>query len=559
MSCLWLFRAKVCPDFVHGRGGGVLRRGLPAVLLFLAVLLSHVGCRPPAEENPAPASPVADLEEIIARGKLVAATGYGATSYFIYKGRPMGFEYELLERLARHLDVDLEILILRDMDRMFEILEQGEADIIGLGLTVTKARAEKISFTTHHNEIRQVLVQRKPSNWHQLKLHVIDDTLVRSPVQLLGKSVHVWGGSSYYARLQNLAEELGGDIQIVEMPGSLSTEDLIAMVANGEIDYTVADENIALIAQAHHPNIDVRTAVSLSQRIAWAVRQRSPLLLSAVNLWMEEEKKSQAFNVIYNKYYRNRSAYRARAESPYYSAAGGKISRWDDLVQARADEIGWDWRLLSSMIYQESRFDPAEQSWAGAAGLMQLLPETAARFGIHNLYDPEANVEAGTRYLAWLEKIWEELVPEAGERTKFILASYNAGTGHVLDARRLALKYGRDPSLWDGHTAEFLLRKSQRQYFNDPAVQHGYCRGQEPFDYVVEVLERYEHYKRHWPARPGAADGVVGAPGQPVLPDPLTTVVPEPAGPAGEAEPADKNGADHGNPSHPIESGHADR
>jgi len=156
---------------------------------------------------------------------------------------------------------------------------------------------------------------------------------------------------------------------------------------------------------------------------------------------------------------------------------------------------------------------------------MQLLPETAARFGIHDLYNPEANVEAGVRYLAWLEEIWSELILEEGERIKFILASYNAGSGHVLDARRLALKYGRDPSLWDGHTAEYLLRKSRRQYFNDPAVRHGYCRGQEPFDYVVEVLGRYEHYKRHWPARPGAADGVVEAP-LPVLPDPLTTVMP---------------------------------
>ncbi len=529
MSCLWLFNVPVCRDSAHGRGGDILRRGLPAVILLLIFLLPLAGCRPPVEEETVPAGPVADLEEIKARGKLVAATGYGATSYFIYKGRPMGFEYELLERLANHLEVDLEILILRDMDRMFEILDNGEADIIGLGLTVTRARAEKISFTTHHNEIRQVLVQRKPANWHQLKLHVIDNTLVRSPVQLLGKEVHVWGGSSYYARLENLAEELGGDIQIVEMPGSLSTEDLITMVADGDIDYTVADENIAVIAQAHHSNIDVRTAVSLPQRIAWAVRQRSPLLLEAVNNWMAEEKKTEGFNVIYNKYYRNRSAYRARAESPYYSAGGGKISRWDEMVLARADDIGWDWRLLSSLIYQESHFHPTEQSWAGAVGLMQLLPETAARFGIHDLYNPEANIEAGTRYLAWLEELWEELVPEAGERIKFILASYNAGAGHVLDARRLALKYGRDPSLWDGHTAEYLLRKSQRQYFNDPAVQHGYCRGQEPYDYVVEILERYEHYKRHWPARPGAADGVVQAP-LTVLPDPLTTALPQPAG-----------------------------
>jgi membrane-bound lytic murein transglycosylase F len=529
MSFLWLGTAVIRPDAAPARGSRILRRGLPALLFLLVVCLPLAGCAPPVKEKAAPARPVVDLEQIRARGKLVAATGYGATSYFIYKGRPMGFEYELLVRLARHLDVELEILILTDMDRMFEILDTGEADIIGLGLTVTRERAEKLSFTAHHDEIRQVLVQRKPPNWRKMRRESIDDALVRSPVELLGKQVYVWGGSSYCARLENLAEELGGDIEIVEVPGSLSTEDLISMVSRGEIEYTVADENIAIIAQAHHANIDVRTPVSLPQRIAWAVRKSSTQLLEAVNLFMEEARKGKEFNVIYNKYYRNRSAYRARAKSPYTSAAGGKISQWDDLIQSRADDIGWDWRLLTALMYQESRFDPGERSWAGAMGLMQLLPETAARYGVHDLYNPESNIEAGTRHLVWLDEIWGKLIPDDEERVKFILASYNAGSGHVLDARRLALKYGRDPSLWDGHTAEYLRRKSQRLYFNDPVVQHGYCRGQEPYDYVEEILERYEHYKRHWAARPGAGDGVVEAPLS-VLPDPLTTTIPETAG-----------------------------
>jgi len=147
MSCLWPFTALVCPEALSGRGSGTPRgrlylrpprgRSLALGLLLLLFCLAHAGCRPPGGGETVQAIPVADLDEIRARGKLVAATGYGATSYFIYKGRPMGFEYELLERLARHLDVELEILIIRDMDRMFEILDDGEADIIGLGLTVT--------------------------------------------------------------------------------------------------------------------------------------------------------------------------------------------------------------------------------------------------------------------------------------------------------------------------------------------------------------------------------------------------------------------------------------
>ena len=151
----------------------------------------------------------------------------------------------LLELLADHLGVALEINIVKDLDEIFDLLNRGEADIIGLGLTVTKERAKRIAFTEHHNVIHQVLVQRKPENWRRMKLHEIDRQLITSPIDLIDKKVHVWGGSSYYSRLVHLSDEIGGDIDIVEVPGNLSTEDLIAQVARGEIDYTVADENIA--------------------------------------------------------------------------------------------------------------------------------------------------------------------------------------------------------------------------------------------------------------------------------------------------------------------------
>ncbi len=454
-----------------------------------------MGCQGKKEADPLAGIAKIDLPQIRERGKLIAATGYGATSYFIYKGQPMGYEYELLERLADHLDLEVELKIVRDMDEVFDVLNKGEADIIALGLTVTKERAQKIAFTRHHNTIRQVLVQRKPDNWRLMKLHEIDRLLIRDPIDLIGKQVHVWSGSSYYSRLANLSDEIGGDIDIVPVSGDLSTEELIGMVADGEIDYTVADEHIARINSSYYSNIDIETPVSFPQRIAWAVRKTSPELLAAVDDWVTEMKGGVEYYALYNKYYKDRRAFRERARSQYYAFKGGAVSKYDSLIKVCADDLNWDWRLMASMIYQESGFDPGTRSWAGATGLMQLMPETGKQFGGKDLYDPVENLHAGTNYLKWLDKIWKD-VPDSLERIKFILASYNAGQGHVFDARKLARKYGKDPAIWDDNVAYYVLKKSSKEFFNDDVVEHGYCRGEEPFNYVNEVLDRYEHYKR---------------------------------------------------------------
>lgn len=155
---------------------------------------------------------------------------------------------------------------------------------------------------------------------------------------------------------------------------------------------------------------------------------------------------------------------------------------------------GWDWRLIASIIYQESRFDPEAESWAGAMGLMQLMPETADIFGVIEIYKPRENITGGLKLLNWLDKQLMDSIPDRNERLKFVLASYNVGLGHVKDAQRLAKKYGKDPFLWEDNVDYFLLNKSASKYYKDPVVRWGYCRGEEPFHYVSDVLERYGHY-----------------------------------------------------------------
>ena len=476
-------------------------RSFPQWGLAILLLALPTGCtdkenRLPgqAEQSSDSVAPVSlDLDQLNERGRLTAILNNSSTGYFIYRGQPMGYEYELLTRLAESLNLELDIEITNSIEDAFQMLNRGEGDIIAFNLTVTAPRKERVAFMEHHNEVKQVLVQRLPEQWRQIKRHRLDKMLIRNPLDLEGKQVHVQKNSAYAARLTNLAEEIGGEIEIIEE--DVDTETLIKMVADGEIDYTVADEDIALVNATYHPSIDVRTPVSFAQKVAWATRQNAPQLLSAVNDWIREMKQGTDYYVIYNKYFKSPKTTLKRVRSDYSSVAGEYISPYDELLRQAADTLGWDWRLLAAQVYQESKFDAQAKSWAGAEGLMQLLPATGNMYGATDMMSPTQSLKAATAYLDWLDEIWTKYVPDEQERRKFVLASYNAGQGHVLDARRLARKYGKDPARWQD-VAHFLLLKSEPEYYNDPVVKSGYCRGSEPVNYVREILQRYNRYQQ---------------------------------------------------------------
>jgi len=437
-----------------------------------------------------------DLEAIKKRGSIVAIVDNSSTGYFLYKGQPMGYEYDLLSLYAKHLGIDLKVKLTKSIDEAFRMLNEGEGDVIAYSLTVTKGRKQFVSFTENHYTTRQVLVQRKPDNWRKMTVDKINDNLIRNQVDLIGKEVHVRNSSSYIERLQNLSHEIGGDIIVLEEEDSAETEELIKRVSQGEFDYTVSDETVAMVNAAYYPNIDVKTPISFPQQISWAVRKNAPNLLASLNEWMRALKKKPTFNVIYKKYFKNNRASRKRAKSDFSSMGGEKISEYDDLIKSAADSLEWDWRLIASQIYQESRFDPKARSWAGAVGLMQLVPETGKRFGANNLLDPKQSIKAGINYLRYLDKLWAKTVKDAEERKKFVLASYNVGLGHVVDARELARKYDRDPTKWENNVAHFLLMKSKPEFFRDDIVKSGYCRGEEPVNYVRQIFNRYDQYKQ---------------------------------------------------------------
>lgn len=431
------------------------------------------------------------LNKIKKRGTLIVTTNYNSVDYFIYKGLPMGFQLELLKEFSKHLGVKLELKISNDLASNISLLALEKCDLIAHNITVTKDRRKLINFTTPLMQTRQVLVQRNPYSDKDTNLK--KTLLIRNILNLAGKTVHVQKNSAHYDRIINIQNEIGDSIHIVVVD-TLETEQLMELVANGTIDYTIADENFALVNKTYYKNIDMLTPVSFSQNLAWGVRKQSDSLMIILNNWIRSFKQTKEYQNIYDKYYRNPRSVKI-IQSEFYSIKGGKISKYDKEIKQHSKMINWDWRLVASLIYQESQFHPELRGWSGAFGIMQMMPETARKFGIHPKSSVSDQIKAGLKLKIHIDKFLPAEIKDPEERIKFILASYNAGVYHVLDARNLARKYGKNPNIWSDNVDYYMKLKSKPKYYNDAVVKYGYSRGKETYDFVVEILERYNHYK----------------------------------------------------------------
>lgn len=436
-----------------------------------------------------------DFADILERNELRVAVDYSATTYFLYKGHPVGFEYELLTRFADNMGVPLKIIVQPSIKESFSKLQRGEVDLIAYPLAITPNRKTQVNFTKRYRTVRQMLVQQKPEGWRKINPHQMNKILIRNQVDLLGKTVHVLNSSSYVETLRSLEKQIGGEIDIVEDSASVESDEMIRRVSTGQYEYTVADENLAQVNSFFYPNIDFETPVSFPTRIAWAVRKTSPVLLDTLNINIEKVKKSGMLNFLYKKYFLSSRNWQVVKKEDYTSHEGKKgLSPYDDIIKENATRLDWDWLLLASMVMQESQFDPKAKSWVGAQGLLQLMPATAASFGIKNREDPKQSLKGGTDYLISLEKRWISNMEDTTDLAAFVMASYNAGPGHVIDARALVTKYGGDRDRWED-VRKYLALLSTKKYYKDPVVKLGYCRGQEPVNYVKHINERYAIYK----------------------------------------------------------------
>lgn len=454
-----------------------MRRLGAAAGLCLVVVVWLASCRSSGRQEVA-----VDLPQITGRGELVALTLTGSASYFNYRGEPMGFQYELAGQFARSLGLKLELKTMKNEAELVNALLRGEGDLIAYNLPITNAHKDSLLYCGEENITHQVIVQRKGKE------------ALKDVTQLVGKEVFVSPGK-YHDRLVNLNRELGGGIGLHTLDtDSISAEELITRVAEGQIDYTVATDEIARINKTYHPNLDIGLRISFDQRSSWAVRKNSPLLAAAADKWHKENINSPEFKASAKRYF---EAVKHVSHGSILSVKEGRISLYDDLFRHYSADISWDWRLLAALAYTESNFNPDVVSWAGARGLMQLMPTTAHAMGVPvgKESDPEESVKAGVKYIADLQRIFSK-VTDREEQVKFVLAAYNAGAGHVTDAMALAGKYGRNPYVWEHNVAHYILLKSSEEFYQDPVCRNGYFRGTETYNFVRDVMARADVYKR---------------------------------------------------------------
>ncbi len=432
-----------------------------------------------------PETRLGDLDSIKKHRQLRLITRNNASTYFLWKNQLMGFEYELIKEFAKQQKVNLKVLVASDFQQMAQWLEEGYGDIISAGLIKTPEREKlPVAFSEPYLFVQEIIVQRKT------------DKTIENTSDLGGRTFYVRKSSSYFNTLTKLQGELRSkDIhfKIEIVPETMETEEIIKKVIAGEYDLTLSDSHIIAIEKSWNNDLKASLALTGQHGHRWLVRKNDKKLLKALNQFIKKEYKKLFYNVTYNKYFKNS---RNLFDVDKRDENNKTISPYDDLIRKLAREYNFDWRLVAAQVNKESQFNPNAKSWAGARGLLQVMPRTAREVGITDLKKPENGLRAGLKYMSWINEQLSDELP-ADVKFWFTLAAYNAGLGHLKDARRLAAKQGLNPDRWFGHVEKAFLLLSKPKY--NKQARYGYVRGIEPVTYVKQIQALYELYSKKHP------------------------------------------------------------
>lgn len=472
------------------------RRATSLLVTGSLVMMITYGCErssePEAEEKVSSTFPYKvgepikrDFAEIRQSGVLRMITSYSSGSYFLHRGIQVGFEYELLKAFANENDLALEVVIPNQDQSPYELLNSGQGDIIAANYSITDERREVVEFTRPYNMVDQLIV--------------VSDQLGFQPQSISdmgGVPVSVRRNSSYYVRLKELKDE-GFPIEIDVLPEDMDTESVLFQLASGNLAATVADDNIFQASDKYMDGLVMGPLIAEQDTVAWAIRKNAPDLETRLNKFLYKHfrfnedgvpKRSAFLNVLRKKYFEGGSQISNYFSPEYQTQQYGTISPYDDLIKEVATEFGLDWVMLTAIAAQESKFEPRSVSWAGAVGIMQVLPRFS-EVPEDSLYIPDVNIREGARILK--EHLDHYAYMDSTNRWSMALATYNAGSGHVADARRLSIDRNDDPNQWDT-VSESLLMLMQRKHYEN--ARYGFCRGIETVRYVNEIMNRYNTY-----------------------------------------------------------------
>lgn len=418
-----------------------------------------------------PAPPPRPLDAALESGEIVLITRTAPTTFFRYRDRPMGFEYELARGFADYLGVRLSVEVAAGWTEMERLLAETPAAFLAPGLPVSPERADGLVASEPYLAVRTHIVLGPDASG-----------AIEEPADLAGHTVHLAADSMARPDLEALRED-GVPVSLA-VHEDAPAEELIRRVAEGRLPAAAAPGHVALLNRRYYPETRIGTAVGEPHDLRWLVRAGGDGLRRRMDDFFRTARETGAFQAVFDRYFGAAPPPRGLQVADFRERISEIGAAYLPLIRAAAEACGFDWRVVAAQAYQESLFDPEARSPAGAVGLMQLVPETARDLGVTDPLDPAANIEGGVRHLRRLYDFFDGAATEE-DRLRIALAAYNVGQGHLLDARNLARKRGLDPDRWASLETTLPLLREERFYRDS---LYGYCRGTEPVTYVRRIM-----------------------------------------------------------------------
>lgn len=446
-----------------------MRKSIPYIAAIALFLLILNAC--------APQKPI--LQSIKDRGVLHVLTRNAATTYYIGPHGPEGLEYELAKAFANHLGVSLKISTDDNLKSILEKTKDGDIDFTAAGLTVTAEREKNVRFAESYQSITQQLV------YHRSIPRPKDmNDAIEGMMEVIANSSHVEKLNELKDKYPDLSWDENNEVD---------TNELLTLVDERVIDFTVADSNEVLLTRRFHPNLRIAFNMSKPQKLAWAFSKNGDdSLYKEANKFLAEFKKSGQLEQLLKHHYNHAQNYNYAGTPTYLGHVRYRLPRYQEFFEAAGELNNLDWQLLAAVAYQESHWNPRAISPTGVRGIMMLTRTTAKDLGIKDRTVPEQSIKGGAQYISELSKRFSPEINKL-DRLWFTLASYNVGFGHLTDARLITKQRGGNPDKWVDVKESLPLLRLKRWY---KKTRYGYARGNEPVKYVENIRSYYDIL--HW-------------------------------------------------------------
>ncbi len=421
-------------------------------------------------------SKLSKLAQIKHNGVLRVLTRIDPTTYYPLNKGHAGLDYDLITLFAEQLHVKVDYQVVDDVDEILKKIARGEGDIAAAGLSITESREKTIRFAAPYHEVVEQVIYRSGT------VHP------RQPADLTAGILEVVKGSSHVETLRKLKQTSVPNLTWTSNPG-FDSHELMGLVDQGLIDYTIADSTQALLIRRFYPKLHIAFDISEPRQIAWGLPlSNDNSLYQQVNLFFEKIKKNRTLEQLLERYYGHANTLDYVDKCKFYEHYRNRLPLYKAFFIKAGKEQGIDWRLLAAMGYQESHWEEAAISPTGVRGIMMLTRDTAQQVGINDRTDPEQSIKGGAIYFHQQLKKISANIPEP-DHTWFALAAYNIGFGHLEDARALTRRHAHNPDKWLD-VREILPLLTEEYWFIQ--TKHGYARGNEPIVYVENVRNYFD-------------------------------------------------------------------